>query len=73
MVPTTKNIASELFLFFSRVGIPAEILTDQGTPFMSWLMVDLMAAAGKAQKLSRPSDGSMTGEPSHGNSRRGIE
>ncbi len=36
-----KNIAHELFLFFSRVGIPAEILTDQGTPFMSRLMADL--------------------------------
>ncbi len=38
---TAKNIAHELFLFFSRVGIPAEILTDQGTPFMSQLMADL--------------------------------
>ncbi len=38
---TAKNIAHELFLFFSRVGIPAEILTDQGTPFMSRLMADL--------------------------------
>uniref|UniRef100_A0A9J7Z5P0 Gypsy retrotransposon integrase-like protein 1 n=1 Tax=Cyprinus carpio carpio TaxID=630221 RepID=A0A9J7Z5P0_CYPCA len=38
---TAKNIAHELFLFFSRVGIPADILTDQGTPFMSRLMADL--------------------------------
>ncbi len=38
---TAKNIAHELFLLFSRVGIPTEILTDQGTPFMSRLMADL--------------------------------
>ncbi len=38
---TAKNIAQELFLLSSRVGIPAEILTDQGTPFMSRLMADL--------------------------------
>ncbi|KAL0200310.1 hypothetical protein M9458_003497, partial [Cirrhinus mrigala] len=38
---TAKNIARELFLLFSRVGIPSEILTDQGTPFMSRLMADL--------------------------------
>ncbi|XP_057195726.1 uncharacterized protein LOC130557734 [Triplophysa rosa] len=38
---TAKNIAKELFLMFSRVGIPAEILTDQGTPFMSRMMNDL--------------------------------
>ncbi|KAI2653740.1 Retrovirus-related Pol polyprotein [Labeo rohita] len=38
---TAKNIARELFLLFSRVGLPSEILTDQGTPFMSRLMADL--------------------------------
>ncbi|KAL1267146.1 hypothetical protein QQF64_002821 [Cirrhinus molitorella] len=38
---TAKNIAQELFLLSSRVGIPAEILTDQGTPFMSRLMAGL--------------------------------
>ncbi len=38
---TAKTIAQELFLLSSRVGIPAEILTDQGTPFMSRLMADL--------------------------------
>ncbi|KAI2644391.1 Retrovirus-related Pol polyprotein from transposon 17.6 [Labeo rohita] len=36
-----KNIAKELFLLCTRGGIPAEILTDQGTPFMSRLMADL--------------------------------
>ncbi|KAL0199491.1 hypothetical protein M9458_008031, partial [Cirrhinus mrigala] len=38
---TAKNIARELLLLFSRVGIPSEILTDQGTLFMSRLMADL--------------------------------
>ncbi|XP_058614187.1 LOW QUALITY PROTEIN: uncharacterized protein LOC131528813 [Onychostoma macrolepis] len=38
---TSKAVAQELFLLSSRVGIPAEILTDQGTPFMSRLMADL--------------------------------
>lgn len=36
-----KNIAKELFLLCSRDGIPKEILTDQGTSFMAWLMADL--------------------------------
>ncbi len=38
---TSKAIAQELFLLCSRVGIPKEILTDQGTPFMSRTMADL--------------------------------
>uniref|UniRef100_A0A8C1NT83 Gypsy retrotransposon integrase-like protein 1 n=2 Tax=Cyprinus carpio TaxID=7962 RepID=A0A8C1NT83_CYPCA len=38
---TTKAIAQELFLLFSRVGIPSQILTDQGTPFMSRMMADV--------------------------------
>ncbi|KAL1248867.1 hypothetical protein QQF64_022185 [Cirrhinus molitorella] len=38
---TAKNIAQELFLLSSRVSIPGEILTDQGTPFMSRLMAEL--------------------------------
>ncbi|KAL0199892.1 hypothetical protein M9458_003079, partial [Cirrhinus mrigala] len=38
---TAKAIAQELFLLFSRAGIPAGILTDQGTPFMYRLMADL--------------------------------
>ncbi|KAJ8351611.1 hypothetical protein SKAU_G00230870 [Synaphobranchus kaupii] len=37
----TKGIARELMLLFSRVGLPEEILTDQGTPFMSEIMRDL--------------------------------
>uniref|UniRef100_A0A8C1LPZ1 Gypsy retrotransposon integrase-like protein 1 n=1 Tax=Cyprinus carpio TaxID=7962 RepID=A0A8C1LPZ1_CYPCA len=38
---TTKAIAQELFLLCSRVGIPSQILTNQGTPFMSRMMADL--------------------------------
>ncbi|XP_075949073.1 uncharacterized protein LOC142951429 [Anarhichas minor] len=38
-----KQIAKELFLFSSRVGIPKEILTDQGTPFMSRVTKELCA------------------------------
>ncbi|KAL1277242.1 hypothetical protein QQF64_023915 [Cirrhinus molitorella] len=46
---TAKAIAQELFLLASRVGIPKEILTDQGTPFMSWLMADLCRLLGVKQ------------------------
>lgn len=38
---TAKAIAKELFMLFTLVGIPSEVLTDQGTPFMSQLMADL--------------------------------
>uniref|UniRef100_A0A8C1MIS2 Gypsy retrotransposon integrase-like protein 1 n=1 Tax=Cyprinus carpio TaxID=7962 RepID=A0A8C1MIS2_CYPCA len=38
---TAKAIAQELFLLSSRVGLPSQILTDQGTPFMSRVMADL--------------------------------
>uniref|UniRef100_A0A8C5MX72 Integrase catalytic domain-containing protein n=1 Tax=Leptobrachium leishanense TaxID=445787 RepID=A0A8C5MX72_9ANUR len=36
-----KNIAKELVQVFSRVGIPREILTDQGTPLISRIMKEL--------------------------------
>lgn len=39
----SKTIAKELIQVFSRVGIPKEILTDQGTPFVSRLMKELCA------------------------------
>ncbi|XP_066518865.1 uncharacterized protein [Hoplias malabaricus] len=38
---TSKAIAQELFLLCSRVGIPKDIITDQGTPFVSRLVADL--------------------------------
>lgn len=37
----SKNIVREEVILFSWVGIPKEILTDQGTPFMYKLMADL--------------------------------
>ena len=33
-----RQIANELFLFSTRLGLPKEILTDQGSPFMSQVM-----------------------------------
>lgn len=38
---TSKQIAKELFLICTRVDLPKEILTDQGTPFMSRVMKEL--------------------------------
>ncbi|KAL1273034.1 hypothetical protein QQF64_028896 [Cirrhinus molitorella] len=46
---TAKAIAQGLFLLASRVSIPKEILTDQGTPFMSRLMADLCRLLGVKQ------------------------
>ncbi|XP_065268782.1 uncharacterized protein LOC135885080, partial [Emys orbicularis] len=37
----SKTIAKELVGIFARMWLPKEILTDQGTPFMSKLMKDL--------------------------------
>ena len=36
-----ENIAEELVKFFSRVGIPKEILTDQGSNFVSQLLTEI--------------------------------
>ncbi|XP_063044707.1 uncharacterized protein LOC134438913 [Engraulis encrasicolus] len=38
---TARQIAKELFLLSTSLGIPKEILTDQGTPFMSRVMKEL--------------------------------
>uniref|UniRef100_A0A8D0DEN8 Gypsy retrotransposon integrase-like protein 1 n=1 Tax=Sander lucioperca TaxID=283035 RepID=A0A8D0DEN8_SANLU len=38
---TSRQIAKELFLLSTSLGIPKEILTDQGTPFMSRVMKEL--------------------------------
>uniref|UniRef100_A0A8C5Q0W8 Gypsy retrotransposon integrase-like protein 1 n=3 Tax=Leptobrachium leishanense TaxID=445787 RepID=A0A8C5Q0W8_9ANUR len=46
---SAKSIAKELVLMFSRVGIPKEILTDQGTPFMSRVMRELCKLMGIKQ------------------------
>ena len=37
----TETIADELIQIFSRVGLPDEILTDQGSNFTSQLMMDI--------------------------------
>lgn len=36
---TSRN--RELMLLFSQLGIPTDLLTEQGTPFISKLMVDI--------------------------------
>ncbi|CAJ0964630.1 unnamed protein product [Ranitomeya imitator] len=46
---SSKSIARELVHVFSRTGLPKEILTDQGTPFMSKVMRELC----KALKISQ--------------------
>ncbi|XP_070576339.1 uncharacterized protein [Ptychodera flava] len=38
-----KTVATALIEVFSRMGLPGEILTDQGTNFMSRLMTDMCA------------------------------
>ncbi|KAK3515596.1 hypothetical protein QTP70_024625 [Hemibagrus guttatus] len=42
----SRNIVRELLMLFSHVGIPKDILTDQGMPFISRLIVDLSAFTG---------------------------
>ena len=41
--PTAKTVAKELMLLFSRVGIAREVLTDQGSYFMSRVMRELLS------------------------------
>lgn len=38
---TSNNIAYELMALFSWISIPKDLLTDQGTLFMSKLILDL--------------------------------
>lgn len=38
---TSQDITREIELFFSQLGLPKEILTGQGTPFLSKLMADV--------------------------------
>ena len=40
---TAKAVARELMLLFSRVGIAKEVLTDQGSCFMSRVMKELLS------------------------------
>ena len=46
---TSKAVARELTLLFSRVGLPKEILTDQGSCFMSRVMKELLKLLQVAQ------------------------
>ena len=40
---TAKVVAKELMILFSRVGIAREVLTDQGSCFMSRVMKELLS------------------------------
>ena len=39
-----SRVARELLLLFTRVGVPEEVLTDQGTNFMSTMLDDIYHA-----------------------------
>ena len=43
---SAKSVAQALFQVISRVGIPKDILTDQGTQFMSWTLGELYGLLG---------------------------
>ena len=43
---SAKSVAQALFQVISRVGIPKEILTDQGTQFMSRTLGELYGLLG---------------------------
>ena len=43
---SAKSVAQALFQVISQVGIPKEILTDQGTQFMSWTLGELYGLLG---------------------------
>ncbi len=43
---SAKNVADALFRIISRVGIPKEILTDQGTAFMTRILRELYELLG---------------------------
>ena len=49
-----KTVADTLLQVFSRVGIPKEILTDQGTNFMSNLMSELFKLLGVKHLRTSP-------------------
>jgi len=52
----SKGIARKLMMMFSRVGIPKEIVTHQGTPSMSRIMKDLCTLMNITQLSIPPSD-----------------
>ena len=55
-----KTVAEALIQYFSGVGIPDEIVSDQGSNFMSKLLAQLYQ--GRSQDFSK--GGSQTGTPS---------
>ncbi|KAI8498470.1 hypothetical protein Bbelb_236720 [Branchiostoma belcheri] len=55
-LPSTEaeRVAKTLMTFFSRVGIPAEILTDQGANFMSTVLTQLCSQLGIRKLRTSP-------------------
>lgn len=51
---TAKQIASALLKFFSQVGIPKEVLTDQGTNFMSHTLYQVYQLLGIKRVRTTP-------------------
>lgn len=41
MIHEAEKIANELIKIFARVGLPNEILTDQGSNFISRLLAEI--------------------------------
>ncbi len=55
---SAKSVAEALFSMISRVGIPKEILTDQGTAFMSRTIRELYELLGiKSHQRLSPTNG----------------
>ncbi|XP_078694909.1 uncharacterized protein LOC144923898 [Branchiostoma floridae x Branchiostoma belcheri] len=55
-LPSTEaeRVANALMTFFSRVGIAAEILTDQGSNFMSTVLTQMCAKLGVSKLKTTP-------------------
>ena len=51
---TSEDVASALMGIFNRLGIPDEILSDNGQQFTSKMMADLMNFLGTTQRTSTP-------------------
>ena len=51
-----NTIAEELVQFFARVGIPEEILTDQGTNFNSQLLAEVYQLLHNSDNTLPPAD-----------------
>ena len=51
---TTEHVAEALYKIFSRVGLPAQILSDQGTQFVSGVMDEVMRLLSIERQASAP-------------------